>query len=139
MSPNYECHAKIDPTASINRVYAIRTCNITSIDTYRIKVDFRWTFVIWIIYDITFIDRILTRTLFDLSFVCSSLPVSAKNVAESAIPIQTPSTGMNIFNFDSLMEGGTGLTPVAMPSHNRNPLDLATPNTPSEATKLVSL
>lgn len=58
----------------------------------------------------------------------------------AGIQIQTPSTGVNIFNFDSLMDGGTGLTPVAMqPSHNRNPLDLATPNTPGEPAKLVSL
>lgn len=58
------------------------------------------------------------------------------------VPIQTPSTG--IFNFESLMDGGTGLTPLAsgplMPNcsmHNRNPLDLVTPT--SEPSKLVSL
>lgn len=60
------------------------------------------------------------------------------------IPIQTPSTG--IFNFDSLMDGGTGLTPVAGPlvptstgamAHQRNPMELVTPT--SEPAKLVSL
>lgn len=61
----------------------------------------------------------------------------------SAIPIQTPSSGM--FNFDSLMDGGTGLTPISAPlqptcstqSQNRNPLELTTPT--SEPSKLVSL
>lgn len=60
------------------------------------------------------------------------------------IPIQTPSTG--IFNFDSLMDGGTGLTPVAGPlvptstgsmHTQRNPMELVTPT--SEPSKLVSL
>lgn len=60
------------------------------------------------------------------------------------IPIQTPSTG--IFNFDSLMDGGTGLTPVAGPlvptstghmAAQRNPMELVTPT--SEPSKLVSL
>lgn len=72
----------------------------------------------------------------------SSLPFGAnKTVADLAgVQIQTPSTGVNILNFDSLMEGGTGLTPVAMqPSHNGNPLDLAALNTPGEPPKLVSL
>lgn len=64
----------------------------------------------------------------------------------SGIPISTPSTG--IFNFDSLMDGGTGLTPVSGPlvptstgslaqSSHRNPLELVTPT--SEPSKLVSL
>lgn len=61
----------------------------------------------------------------------------------SAIPIQTPSNGM--FNFESLMDGGTGLTPISAPlqptcstqSQNRNPLELTTPT--SEPSKLVSL
>lgn len=62
----------------------------------------------------------------------------------SGIPISTPSTG--IFNFDSLMDGGTGLTPVSGPlvptstGHaptQRNPMELVTPT--SEPSKLVSL
>lgn len=59
----------------------------------------------------------------------------------SAIPIQTPSNGM--FNFESLMDGGTGLTPISAPlqptcsTQNRNPLELQTPT--SEPSKLVSL
>lgn len=63
----------------------------------------------------------------------------------SGIPISTPSAG--IFNFDSLMDGGTGLTPVAGPlvptstgamaTHHRNPMELVTPT--SEPSKLVSL
>lgn len=65
-----------------------------------------------------------------------------KNISDIAgVPITTPSTG--VFNYDSLMDGGTGLTPVSQPlmpncpSLNRNPLDLVTPT--SEPSKLVSL
>ncbi|KAH8313728.1 hypothetical protein KR067_010926 [Drosophila pandora] len=53
------------------------------------------------------------------------------------VPIQTPTTG---FNFDSLMDGGTGLTPVSgplVPSQNKHPLELPTPT--AEPSKLVSL
>ncbi|XP_055678678.1 transcription factor kayak isoform X1 [Lutzomyia longipalpis] len=66
---------------------------------------------------------------------------SGKNVTEFAgVPITTPSNGM--FNFDSLMDGGTGLTPVSAPlvpncSVQKSPLELATPT--SEPSKLVSL
>lgn len=68
---------------------------------------------------------------------------NSNNVSDYiGVPIQTPSTGM--FNFDSLMDGGTGLTPVAGPlipncstQNNRNPLELTTPT--SEPSKLVSL
>lgn len=66
-----------------------------------------------------------------------------KNITDMAgIQITTPSNGV-MFNFDSLMDGGTGLTPVAQPimpncsTQNKNPLDLATPT--SEPSKLVSL
>lgn len=61
---------------------------------------------------------------------------------DAGIPITTPSNGV-IFNFDSLMDGGTGLTPVSQPlmpncsSLRQNPLDLVTPT--SEPSKLVSL
>ncbi|XP_016951100.1 transcription factor kayak isoform X3 [Drosophila biarmipes] len=57
------------------------------------------------------------------------------------VPIQTPSTGT--FNFDSLMDGGTGLTPVSGPlvpnssATNKHPLELQTPT--AEPSKLVSL
>jgi fos-like antigen len=68
--------------------------------------------------------------------------VNLRNVADFAgVPVQTPSTG--IFNFDSLMDGGTGLTPVSAPlqpscsTQNRNPMELQTPT--SEPSKLVSL
>lgn len=59
--------------------------------------------------------------------------------ADAGIGISTPSNGF--FNFDSLMDGGTGLTPVAAPislQSNRGPLDLMTP-TSSEPSKLYSL
>lgn len=66
-----------------------------------------------------------------------------KNIADIAgVQITTPSNGVS-FNFDSLMDGGTGLTPVSQPllptcsSQNKSPLDLATPT--SEPSKLVSL
>lgn len=67
--------------------------------------------------------------------------LARKNVADIAgISVNTPSAGM--FNFDSLMEGGTGLTPVnplvPCSTQNRNPMDmLQTPT--SEPSKLVSL
>ncbi|EDX14896.1 GD21465 [Drosophila simulans] len=57
------------------------------------------------------------------------------------VPIQTPSTGT--FNLVSLMDGGTGLTPVSGPlvpnssSTNKHPLELPTPT--AEPSKLVSL
>lgn len=71
-----------------------------------------------------------------------------KNVSDMiGVPISTPSTGM-IFNFDSLMGGGTGLTPVSTPlvpscsTQQRNiPVsisDLASPDTCGPP-KLVSL
>ncbi|XP_050068747.1 transcription factor kayak [Anopheles maculipalpis] len=56
-----------------------------------------------------------------------------------SLGISTPSSGL--FNFDSLMEGGTGLTPIAAPISfppNRNPLELITP-TSTEPSKLCSL
>lgn len=59
--------------------------------------------------------------------------------ADAGIGISTPSSGL--FNFDSLMDGGTGLTPVAAPislQSNRGPLDLITP-TSTEPSKLCSL
>ena len=88
----------------------------------------------------------------------NSLPVSAAftpshstlkanvSVTEVAgIPITTPSAGIP-FNFESLMEGGTGLTPVSTPlvpscsSQQRNSsgsVDLSSPD--SVPPKLVSL
>ncbi|KAI8130456.1 Transcription factor kayak [Lucilia cuprina] len=76
----------------------------------------------------------------------NSLPTVPRNLAQTiglndndnkprtdinGVAIQTPSTGM--FNFDSLMDGGTGLTPVSGPlvptcsSQNKHPLELVTP------------
>ncbi|XP_017475095.1 PREDICTED: transcription factor kayak [Rhagoletis zephyria] len=84
----------------------------------------------------------------------NSLPTNLRNQAQNlalnterpptdinGVAIQTPSTGM--FNFDSLMDGGTGLTPVSGPlvptcsSQNKHPLEMQTPT--SEPSKLVSL
>lgn len=66
-----------------------------------------------------------------------------RSIADIAgIQVNTPSNGV-MFNFDSLMDGGTGLTPVSQPlmptcsTQNKTPLDLATPT--SEPSKLVSL
>lgn len=67
--------------------------------------------------------------------------LARKNVADIAgVSVNTPSAGM--FNFESLMEGGTGLTPVnpliPCSTQNRHPMDmLQTPT--SEPSKLVSL
>lgn len=58
--------------------------------------------------------------------------------ALNSIPINTPSTG--IFNFESLMDGGTGLTPVnhpLVPNGPRSAADLITPT--SDPSKLCSL
>ncbi|XP_049301389.1 transcription factor kayak isoform X2 [Anopheles funestus] len=64
-------------------------------------------------------------------------PLHARSDAGGAVGITTPSSGL--FNFDSLMEGGTGLTPIAAPiPPNRNPLELITP-TSTEPSKLCSL
>ncbi|XP_058127909.1 transcription factor kayak isoform X2 [Anopheles ziemanni] len=65
--------------------------------------------------------------------------LSIRNELAAAVGISTPSNGL--FNFDSLMEGGTGLTPIAAPitfPPNRNPLELITP-TSTEPSKLCSL
>lgn len=66
-----------------------------------------------------------------------------RNITDMAgVQISTPSNGV-MFNFDSLMDGGTGLTPVAQPilpncsTQMKSPLDLATPT--SEPSKLCSL
>ncbi|KAF6216293.1 hypothetical protein GE061_000633 [Apolygus lucorum] len=44
----------------------------------------------------------------------TSLPVPSVNSGSDGITYNTPSTGIN-FNFDSLMDGGTGMTPVSGP------------------------
>uniref|UniRef100_A0A0A9ZHE2 BZIP domain-containing protein n=2 Tax=Lygus hesperus TaxID=30085 RepID=A0A0A9ZHE2_LYGHE len=74
----------------------------------------------------------------------TSLPVPSVNSGSDGITYNTPSTGIN-FNFDSLMEGGTGMTPVSgplMPSvqcsvqqRNSGCGDLSSP----DSGKLVSL
>lgn len=85
----------------------------------------------------------------------NSLPVSAYNPRKAlnnmniptsemaGVPITTPTAGMP-FNFDSMMDGGTGLTPVSGPlvpscaSQQRNGcVDLSSPDTLPN--KLVSL
>lgn len=62
--------------------------------------------------------------------------------ALNTVQIDTPSNGTVNFNFDSLMEGGTGLTPINHPlkvitTDTRNGLDLITPT--SDASRLCSL
>ena len=81
-----------------------------------------------------------------LHFKTVETPAFMKSSSEIAgIPITTPSSGIP-FNFDSLMEGGTGLTPVSTPlvpscsSQQRNNLsavDLSSPD--ANPHKLVSL
>ncbi|XP_046992149.1 transcription factor kayak isoform X2 [Schistocerca americana] len=71
-----------------------------------------------------------------------TLKVAASVSEVAGVPVTTPSAGMP-FNFDSLMEGGTGLTPVSAPlipscsSQQRNSADLASPD--AVPAKLVSL
>jgi len=70
---------------------------------------------------------------------------SANTVTEATgIPIQTPTNG--IFNFDALMDGGTGLTPVSSGLHLMIPVSVGQQRSSSEllaspdaGTKLVSL
>lgn len=75
-----------------------------------------------------------TGNSFPLLNVRNIMPLDTAGVG-----ISTPSSGL--FNFDSLMDGGTGLTPIAAPislQSNRGPLDLITP-TSTEPSKLCSL
>ncbi|KAE8750126.1 transcription factor kayak [Frankliniella occidentalis] len=81
----------------------------------------------------------------------TSLPVSSHTILRSSaaeiagISITTPSTGIPL-NFDSLMDGGTGLTPVSGPlvpscssqQRNQNSVDLSSPDS-NIGNKLVSL
>jgi fos-like antigen len=90
-----------------------------------------------------------------LQFKTLETPTFMKAPSEivAGIPITTPSTGIP-FNFDSLMEGGTGLTPVSTPlvpscstqqrsngvnghSHHLSAVDLSSPD--ANPPKLVSL
>lgn len=76
----------------------------------------------------------------NVPFTTQPMHTLGKDIAnEAGVVVNTPSTVIP-FNFDSLMNGGTGLTPVALPtcsSQNKSPLDLVTPT--SEPSKLVSL
>ncbi|XP_073999243.1 transcription factor kayak [Rhodnius prolixus] len=76
----------------------------------------------------------------------TSLPVPTAMLTPDGIPITTPTAGI-LFNFDSLMDGGTGLTPVSGPlapscstqqrhSGSGTVSDLSSPDS---TTKLVSL
>lgn len=78
--------------------------------------------------------------------VPNNFALSHKTVSEATgVPISTPSTGIP-FNFESLMDGGTGLTPVSAPlvpscsSQQRNlpAVDLSSPDAGGPP-KLVSL
>lgn len=80
--------------------------------------------------------------------VAATAPLTKNSIQEIAgVPITTPSTGIQ-FNFDSLMVGGTGLTPVSAPlipscsTQQRNiPVTHADVNSPDNCgpPKLVSL
>ncbi|XP_051170519.1 transcription factor kayak isoform X2 [Leptopilina boulardi] len=82
----------------------------------------------------------------DLQFKTVETPSFMKTTSEVAgVPITTPSSGMP-FNFDSLMDGGTGLTPVSTPlipscstqqRSNLSAVDLSSPD--ANPPKLVSL
>lgn len=81
-----------------------------------------------------------------LQFKTVETPSFMKTTSEVAgVPITTPSSGMP-FNFDSLMDGGTGLTPVSTPlipscstqqRSNLSAVDLSSPD--ANPPKLVSL
>ena len=56
------------------------------------------------------------------------LPRSSASVNDLGVSIETPSSGLKGLNFESMMEGGTGLTPVA--NVNPVPTGLTPLNTP---------
>lgn len=70
-----------------------------------------------------------------------NVPITIQSQALNTVQIDTPSNGTVNFNFDSLMEGGTGLTPINHPlrviTDPRNGVDLITPT--SDASRLCSL
>lgn len=83
-------------------------------------------------------DTLAFKTVETPAFMKPSMDVAA-------MPITTPTSGIP-FNFDSLMEGGTGLTPVSTPlipscstqqRSNLSAVDLSSPD--ANPPKLVSL
>ena len=83
-------------------------------------------------------DTLAFKTVETPSFMKSSMDVAG-------MPITTPTSGIP-FNFESLMEGGTGLTPVSTPlipscstqqRSNLSAVDLSSPD--ANPPKLVSL
>lgn len=61
----------------------------------------------------------------------SSLPVASKPLEIAGVPITTPSSVIP-FNFDSLMDGGTGLTPVGLTPNSRDGLSPMIPSCSSQ-------
>lgn len=82
-------------------------------------------------------DTLAFKTVETPSFMKSSMDVTG-------MPITTPTSGIP-FNFDSLMEGGTGLTPVTTPlipscsTQQRSNLSAVDLSSPDANPKLVSL
>lgn len=82
-------------------------------------------------------DTLAFKTVETPSFMKTSMDVTG-------MPITTPTSGIP-FNFDSLMEGGTGLTPVTTPlipscsTQQRNNLSAVDLSSPDANPKLVSL
>lgn len=82
-------------------------------------------------------DTLAFKTMETPSFMKTSMDVSG-------MPITTPTSGIP-FNFDSLMEGGTGLTPVTTPlipscsTQQRSNLSAVDLSSPDANPKLVSL
>lgn len=83
-------------------------------------------------------DTLTFKTVETPSFMKPSMDVAG-------MPITTPTSGIP-FNFESLMEGGTGLTPVSTPlipscstqqRHNLSAVDLSSPD--ANPPKLVTL
>lgn len=82
-------------------------------------------------------DTLVFKTVETPSFMKTSMDVAG-------MPITTPTSGIP-FNFDSLMEGGTGLTPVTTPlipscsTQQRSNLSAVDLSSPDANPKLVSL
>lgn len=53
-----------------------------------------------------------TRPRRPTSLNVAPVALRTPSVADLGVSIETPSTGLRGFNFDSMMDGGTGLTPV---------------------------
>ncbi|KAK7081150.1 hypothetical protein SK128_006545 [Halocaridina rubra] len=67
-------------------------------------------------------EIISTRPRRPTSLAVAPVAFRTSSMAELGVPIETPSAGLRGLNFDSMMEGGTGLTPVTSGGTGLTPL-----------------